>query len=448
MAPATIGAPYCEASRYVIDPRRTEMSVGTTSPAPARFAKAPLFVIAGSHASLHWAMATFYLLLPFIQQSLGLTYTQAGALASVVHLASFAVNLPGGMIVDLSGKRLACQLVSLVFAAVGMLGLAFVGQYWAILAFTALIAAMNTLWHPAAISFLSSRYADQRGLALSFHTVGASIGDALAPMVVGTLIAVWGWQAGALVGAGPPLVAAVVLVFVFVRRGESNHAEHMRSRTAGGFAGYVAGISSVVKDVRIWLVCALAGLRGTAQAGLRAFLPLYAVNELGANAIWAGIVMVAFQGAGGLATPFAGAWSDRYGRQPVLFIGLAIAAFVTLLLPHAGEPWTYAVLAGVIGASLFSLRPVIQGWALDITPTELGGSTISILFGAQAAFSMTVPLLGGMAADRWGLASAFYLFAAAAFVAAVLAGAMGSFRSGASGTDVSGTDASGDSGRC
>ena len=128
-----------------------------------RLRKAPLFVIAGSHGSLHWALATFYLLLPFIQSALGLTYTEAGALASVIHVASFAANIPSGIIVDLSGRRLVCQLVSLVCAALGIAGLGLADEFWVILVFAAVIATMNTLWHPAAISFLSSQYADQRG---------------------------------------------------------------------------------------------------------------------------------------------------------------------------------------------------------------------------------------------------------------------------------------------
>jgi len=34
--------------------------------------RGPLFVIAGAHGSLHWAMAVFYLLLPFIKTEYGL----------------------------------------------------------------------------------------------------------------------------------------------------------------------------------------------------------------------------------------------------------------------------------------------------------------------------------------------------------------------------------------
>ena len=401
-----------------------------TETAAARLSKAPLFVIAGSHGSLHWALATFYLLLPFIQKSLGLTYTEAGALASVIDIASFAANLPSGFIVDVSGRRLVCQLVSLVVAAAAIAGLGFTADFSTIVGFSALLAVMNTLWHPAAISFLSSRYAQNRGLALSFHTIGASIGDALAPMAIGTLIAVAGWQVAAIAGAAPPLLAAAIVAIFFVR-GSGVQPEHLRSRSSGGLAGYAAGMARLVKDLRVWVVCGLAGLRGTTQAGLRAFLPLYVVNELGAGAVLAGVVMLAFQAAGAVTTPAAGALSDRFGRRGVLVVALTLGACATCSLPSISQEWLYVVMVAVVGGSTFSLRPVIQGWALDITPPELGGSTISILFGTQAAFAMTVPLLGGMVADVWGLASACYLFASVGFAGAALAAGLGGFAGGA-----------------
>ena len=92
-------------------------------------------------------------------------------------------------------------------------GLFFVGwstSYLMIAVSVSLVAMMNTLWHPAAISFLSSTYSERRGLALSFHTIGASIGDAAAPIAAGLLIAAFGWNGAAMAGAIVPLGAAAV----------------------------------------------------------------------------------------------------------------------------------------------------------------------------------------------------------------------------------------------
>ena len=140
--------------------------------------RGPLFVIAGSHASLHWCVTILFVLLPFIKDELGLDYTQTGFLVTIVQLAAFVANIPSGIIVDVTGRRTACKLISLTVCGLGLAGLGFAQGYWALATFVAIISITNTLWHPAAIAFLSESYADRRGLALSFHTIGASLGDA------------------------------------------------------------------------------------------------------------------------------------------------------------------------------------------------------------------------------------------------------------------------------
>ncbi len=390
----------------------------STAAAATPYARGPLFLLAGCHGSLHWVLATFYVLLPFMQQSLGLSYAEAGLLASTVHFASFAANVPSGAVVDMTGRRVACQLVSLVCASIAVLGLAVTDEFWLVALCVGLLAAMNTLWHPAAISYLSDQYREQRGLALSFHTVGASIGDALAPIAMGTIIAVYGWQAATVAAAAPPLLAAgVILVMISPSRGGGYDG----STSATGFKEYFAKLRGLVSNATVWVICLLAGLRGTAQVGLRTFVPLFVANELGLNAVWVGIALLAFQGAGAVVTPFVGHASDRFGRAPIFMFGLGASAILIAVLPYVSNIWAYLVLVALAGAAILTLRPVVQGWALDQTPPEMGGSAISLLFTTQAAFSMSIPFIGGIVADSYGIDATFRMLAAMAALATVAA---------------------------
>jgi MFS family permease len=392
------------------------MSAIAASQAPTR---APLFLLAGCHGALHWVLGSFYVLLPFIQIHLGLSYAETGLLASTVHLTSLVVNVPSGMAVDITGKRIAFALTALVLASAGMAGLSTATGLTTVVLAVSVVAAMNTLWHPAAISYLSAQYPTERGRALSYHTVGASVGDALAPIAVGASVTLIGWQSSAWVAAFPAAVAAVILWFYFSNPSDTTRPGGSGQRRA--VTDYRRDLASILRDSRVWGVCLMAGLRGTCQVGLRAFLPLYAVNEMGADGIWVGIIIFAFQGAGVIGTPVAGSVSDRLGRRPVLVVGLLLSGVLVALMPSVSEPWLYLAVVALTGASLLSLRPVVQGWALDLTPPALGGSTITLVFGVQAAFAMTVPVLSGMAADRWGLSMAFYMFAGAAAAAAAMA---------------------------
>lgn len=378
--------------------------------------KLPLFVIAGSHGSLHWAVATFYLLLPFIKTEFGLDYTQTGFLVTIVHLSAFAANIPAGVVVDVTGRRLACQLFALIVCAAGLAGLGWAREYWLLAFFVALISMMNTLWHPAAISFLSESYANRRGLALSFHTVGASLGDAAAPAAAGVLITAIGWHETAMIGAVVPLAAALLL-FILSNSGPGAQ----RGESGGGVRDYLAGLSLLLRDAEVWKVCIMAGFRGTSQTGLRTFLPLYLAAAFAVNAFWIGVALMVLQLSGAVATPFAGGISDKVGRRPVLFAGFAVSLIVICALPLTDSLAFFIVLVGLAGIATFAVRPVIQSWALEKAPARLGGSMVSFLFGMQSAFAMAVPVLGGLIADIWGIEYVFYALGSTIVVAMVIA---------------------------
>ena len=379
-------------------------------------ARGPLFVIAGSHASLHWCVTILFVLLPFIKEELGLDYTQTGFLITIVQLSAFAANIPSGILVDVTGRRTACKLFALTFCALGLAGLGWAQGYWMLAAFVAVISITNTLWHPAAIAFLSDSYANRRGLALSFHTIGASLGDAAAPMAASVLIAAVGWQDTALLCAAVPLAAAAFLYFF------AKASPAMPKAAAGsGLRDYMTGLRLLVGNLEIWKVCVMAGFRGTGQSGLRTFLPLYVAAAFASNPYWIGATITVLQLSGALATPFAGGLSDRIGRRPVLFIGFAISLVVIALMPLTESLFLFVVLVALAGVSTFAVRPVIQSWALEKASPQLGGSMVSMLFGTQSAFSMAVPVVGGMIADAFGIAYVFYALAATVVVAMAIA---------------------------
>jgi len=82
------------------------------------------------------------------------------------------------------------------------------------------------------------------------------------------------------------------------------------------------------------------------------------------------------------------------------------------LLALAGGTLVFVALVAVLGFFLYAIRPVIQAWMLETTPKNMGGSSIGILFGAQALGAAIGPLLAGMVADRYGIGTVFYFLAA------------------------------------
>ncbi len=379
----------------------------------------PVALIGLGHGATHWIAATFYILLPFISRDLGLSYAEAGALVSVFHIAALSANLGSGPVVDMTGRRVFFQVLSLLIGAAALAGFGIGGAFVWLAILVALIGATNNLWHPAAISYLSARYPNNRGYALSIHALGANFGDAVAPLAAGMLLAWMSWPVAAAVNATPVLLVALALALLLAgdRPGATPAASGL------GIVEYGRSLVRVMKDRAVLGLCVMAGLRTMAQNGLLVFLPLYLADVLKAGPIAMGVALMAMQGGGIVAAPVAGALSDRIGRRPIVMAGLGLSTAIIAALTLLGGGPAYVAGVALLGFALYAVRPVVHSWMMDLTPPQMGGSATSLMFGTQAALSTVAPVLGGLVADRWGLPSVFYLLAAimlAANVAAVL----------------------------
>jgi MFS family permease len=130
--------------------------------------------------------------------------------------------------------------------------------------------------------------------------------------------------------------------------------------------------------------------------------------------------MMLMQVSGLVAAPIAGVFSDRMGRRIIVLIGLGGTTLVTLALPLISDVYVFIAMGGVLGFVLFAVRPVIHSWMMDLTPPEIGGSATSLLFGVQAGLSASVPIIGGLIADQWGLPLVFYILAAFGMLASIM----------------------------
>ncbi len=368
----------------------------------------PIFLVGLGHGATHWVAATFYLLLPFINRDLGLSYSQAGLLVSIFHIASVGANFGSGPLVDVTGRRMLFQILALVLGGGALMAFAAGAGFVWLAAMVVLIGATNNLWHPAAIAYLSSRYPKKRGYALSIHALGANLGDAIAPVAAGMLLVSMSWPGAAAVNSLPVFAVAAALFLLW--KGDRTDATH--GKPGMGLGDYFAGMGRLIRNRAVLGLCLMAGLRTAAQNGLLMFLPLYLVDVLKAGALETGTVMMAMQVGGILAVVIAGTLSDRIGRRPIVLAGLGASTVVIAGLTLLGGGPLYVAGVALLGFVLFAVRPVVHSWMMDLTPGEMGGSATSLMFGAQAGLSAIVPIAGGLVADIWGLPSVFYLLAA------------------------------------
>lgn len=376
-----------------------------------------MYLAALGHCGTHWVAAVMTTIMPFIATDLGLSYTEVGFLLSVFYISSTAANLPSGVVVDVTGRRVLFQALALVVGALGLAAFAATDSPVALAAAIAVIGATNMLWHPAAISYLSIVYPLRRGYALAIHSLGANVGDALGPFAAGAMLVAMSWKTAALFNAIPVLLSAVLIFALLNRSHATQPAPHVDT---GGVRQYLAGMAGLLKRRAIWLLCLLSGFRSMTQYGLLAFLPLYLTHDLKVGPFWMGLALALLQVGGILAAPIAGAVSDRVGRRPVVIAGLGATSVIIAGLTLVTSIPVYVAGVAFLGFFMYALRPVIHGWMMDMAPQELGGSVTSLVFGAQSGLATLMPLIGGALADRYGLVAVFYFLAASVLAANVL----------------------------
>ena len=389
---------------------------------PATQGDLPLYVITLGHALTHWYPSSFFLILPVLAGQIGLSYTQVGLLVTIRSVTLALVNLPGGAIVDMVGRRGLLMALSLAWCCVPYFFLGLTSNYTLILVCSALMGIGNNLWHPAAISDLSARYPTRRGWVLSIHALGANLGDLLGPLVVGFLLVSMAYTDVFVANLVPGLLLAG-LFFLWVR-GESARDTATERMSLGR---YWEGVRALARNSAVILLSIVGGIRAMTQNGLSTFIPFYLAG-LGMSPALIGTYLAIVQAGGLVASPASGRLSDRFGRKPFVVGGMLAVSVVVVLfanltlisLPGIDFMWLFVAAMALIGFFLFGLRPVMQAWTMDMVPKEMGGTAVGLMFGSQSLFAAVSPAVGGVLADSYGLMATFYFIAATVLVANVI----------------------------
>ncbi|MGA0033078.1 MAG: MFS transporter [Burkholderiales bacterium] len=384
-----------------------------------------VWLISAGHGLTHWYPATFYVLLPLIGKELGLSYTQIGFLMSAQHLAGAISNLPGGMLVDAIGKKGYLLAVSLFWVGVPYALMSMTHSMWMLVLCLMLVGIGNNLWHPAAIPTLAYRYPQRKGLVLSFHGMGGNIGEALAPLAAGTLLAWFSWRTVVVINVIPGLVMAILIV-VLVGALSTARARDDGDVNAGAVESkwnmgqYLRDLGGLLRDRALMLICISAGFRTLTQVGLLVFLPVYLAYEQGYSPLAVGVCMTVMQVAGLIAGPIGGHLSDTMGRKKVIMSSMLLSGVTIIGMVLAGQSFAFIIFVALIGFFMYAMRPVMQAWAVENTPKRLAGTGVGLQFTILAIGGSIAPALFGMIADAWNIYAAFYFLAGTIILANLL----------------------------
>ncbi len=312
--------------------------------------------------------------------------------------------------------------VSLFWIGAPYLLMGFSHDYWLLLTCAALVGIGNNLWHPTAIPLLAQRYPERKGLVVSIHGMGGNVGDALAPLVAGALLAVLTWRQVVVINVIPGIVMSVVLLVMLGRMlaSEGDAAKAVLSTSKRTVWDTLRDFKSLLANRTLIFLCASSVFRSMTHGGLLTFLPLYLATDMGYSPLWIGACMAALQTAGFIACPIAGHLSDRMGRRQIVMSSMAMTAVIIAAMIVAGGSSAFVFFIAFLGFFFFSIRAVLQAWLLDATPANMGGSSIGVLFAIQSFGAGVGPIVCGLIADHYGLLTTFYFLVGTIIVANML----------------------------
>ena len=394
-------------------------TVATAAAVPRSFKD--VWLISAGHAFTHWYTATFYLLLPLIGRELGLSYTEIGLIMTTQHVVGAISNLPGGMVVDMVGKKGYLMATSLFWVGFPYALMSLTHSYWMLLVCVTLVGIGNNLWHPAAITTLAYRYPERKGLVISVHGMGGNVADGLAPLVVGALLAWFTWRTVVVINVVPGLVmAAMILVMLGAFTMSSSHDHVNAGGRSRSVRDYLKDVVSLLHNRALMLVSVGSAFRTMTQTGLLTFLPVYLAYELDYSPFIVGVCMSAMQVAGFAASPIGGHLSDKMGRKRIVMASMVLTCVMIVFMALAGKSVTFVLFIALVGFFLYAMRPVLQAWAVEATPRELAGSGVGLQFGIQHIGASIAPALFGMIADAYDIYTGFYFLAGTILLANLL----------------------------
>jgi len=364
-----------------------------------------LGILTAGHAAEHWYLGIFGPVLPFLITDLGITLTQVGILFAGRSAFSALSSAGTGFIIDKIGGEKWALVVSLGGIAVfhGSMGLTsgmltLLPVFW-------LTGFVSHFWHPPSMGLIGQQFSDRKGFALGLHGTGANIGQTLSPLVAGYLLFLIDWRTVLLVNA-IPLILAAIMIGMFLPGTQRN--EKKSPKNPGLRFGDVSRV--LLANPLLGTVLLIAGSITIAHNGLYTFLPILLVNKHGANPGWVGLCLGIYSASAIIPETAVGYFSDIISRKFVLIFGLAAGGLSLILIPAvAPGPWMLIPLT-LVGIFLRSLRPVIFANALEVTPENLKGSTIGLLFTVNQGFAALGPLIAGFLSDAYGIDSALWFF--------------------------------------
>lgn len=362
------------------------------------------------------------LTLPAMQDSLFLSYTQAGMLVTGAWMLRVPCSFLAGILSTRYGSRRLIGL-STLSAGASMLLLGGATHFWMALGAMCLMGAATGMAIIPTMGMLGPWFDSRtRGVAAGLASAGGSSAFVVAGLVIPGLTAEYanlGWRyAWVLFGAATVMIGIVALGYVRDRPPEMSPPPSHPSAPVQGMQWPV----EVYRNPLVWLMSFMVFCSGWSQGIFNTFLGTYLSEENGVDLAVVGRLLILI---GVLSIGSGIVWgriSDWIGRSLaflLVFLVQGVGLVLVWLNPMPGAFVIAAILIGLTHRATFTICAASAG---DFVPVHLSAAAFALMSTGAGSGAMISPSIAGGLADATGsLQGAF-----AVALGGSLGGALGS----------------------
>ena len=358
-------------------------------------------LVGGAFLVHHFLQLALPPLFPLLKIEFQISYAALGGIMTTFSLASAAVQIPVGFLVDRVGARwILMGGLGLASAALALIGAT--ASYTDFLVLAVVMGAANSACTPADYAILSTTIARARaGRAFSLHTFAGQVGFVLAPVTMVHLATWGGWRMAVFAAGVAGLLAVVVL---FAARGllvevpaAPNRSETRPATDEPEKKGFALLLSLPILFFLLFFI-----LNSSASTGIRTFSMAAMMSFHGASPAAAGWALSGYF-VGTSSGVLLGGWlADRVTRYDLPFAAVALPGCAVLallggiILPGIG------MVAGVVffGLTQGVIRPLRDVMIMLATPRGSFGKVRAFVNMGGHVGSAVIPVFLGWLIDQ------------------------------------------------
>lgn len=369
-----------------------------------------IYVITGmlsTMVAIAFARMSYGVILPYMSESLTLSYKQSGFLGTLTSLGYLSLVLVAGIVASKwGGKKTILSGISCT--TISFLGLAFTQSYGMTMVFMLFLGIGTAFTFTTLISTVTAWFPNKRGFVIGLMTSGVGIGGLLTGFLVPYLSELspdYGWRYAWAFFSVFGLVTLIMIVLFIQNPPGTTEPSGEKKQTPSPTSPM-----KIFKNINLILVGLIYGIVGLTYLAQSIFIMSYMI-EYGIAAKTAG-TLIAINGIISIfSSPFWGYISDRIGRSNAIIITIVLTCSAMSISVISQSLIGFTLHMVLLSATVSGLFTLVQASSMDhvTEPREMpiAFSYVTFYF---ATGQLLGPIISGwLIEDFGGFKSAFFM---------------------------------------